>query len=108
MRTKLIVLLLLLTAGAFAGPRGYFGVGAGHPYYGYGYAPGGYYPGPAPAAAYAPYPGTGYAWMGGYWQPYGARYSWRPGYWARPPYAGARWIAPRYYGGRYSRGYWRR
>jgi len=108
MKTKLLILLLVVAASAFAGPRVFFGVGAGYPYYGYAHAPWGYYATPAPAAAYLAYPGPGYSWVGGYWYPYGARYSWRPGYWARPPYVGARWTAPRYYSGRYYRGYWRR
>lgn len=108
MKTKLLILMLLLGTTAFAGPRFFFGAGVGYPSYGYGYAPGGYYGGPAPVAAYAPYPGPGYSWVGGYWYPYGARWAWRGGYWARPPYAGARWVGPRYYGGRYARGYWRR
>ena len=63
----------------------------------------------APVAAYvAPAPRPGYAWVGGYWYPNGARYAWRAGYWARPPYARAYWVAPRYFGHRYYRGYWRR
>ncbi|HLK64404.1 MAG TPA: hypothetical protein VKU19_13245 [Bryobacteraceae bacterium] len=76
---------------------------------------GGYYPGHygapprVPVVAYRPpSPGPGYAWINGYWVPSGARYTWAPGYWARPPYARAYWVAPRYYGGRYYRGYWRR
>jgi len=42
------------------------------------------------------------------WEPYAGRYAWRAGYWGRPPYAGAAWVAPRYYGSRFVRGYWRR
>src|SRR3954465_9027445 len=34
--------------------------------------------------------------------------SWWRGYGARPPYGGAVWVRPRYYGGRYYRGYWHR
>ncbi len=108
MKLKLAILLLLAGSTVFAGPRLFFGVGVGNPYYGYGYAPHGYVPPPAPVAAYAPYPGPGHSWVGGYWYPYGSRWSWRAGYWAVPPYRGAAWVGPRYYGGRYYRGYWRR
>jgi len=109
MRTKVIILFLLASAVAMAGPRGFFGVGVGFPYYAYAATyPVGYYAGPVPYAAYAPYPGPGYTWIGGYWYPYGPRWVWRPGYWARPPYRGAYWVRPRYFGGHYYRGYWRR
>ena len=111
MKTKLVIILLLVaTASALsAGPRVFFGVGVGYPNYGYAAYPyGGYYPPAAPVSAYVAYPGPGYAWVGGYWHPYGARYAWRPGAWVRPPFAGAAWVGPRYYGGRYVRGYWRR
>lgn len=103
MKTKLLVVLMLLAGGSlFAGSRVYVGIGLG------GYYPG-YYaaPPPPPVGVYAPaYARPGYSWIGGYWYPSGPRYAWRPGYWARPPYAGAYWVAPRYYGGRYYRGYW--
>jgi len=110
MKTKLILLFLMVGAAAFAGPRVSFGAGVGYPYYGYAASyPPGYYAAPAvPPAAYVPYPGAGYSWIGGYWYPHGARYAWRPGYWTRPPYRGAYWVRPRYFGGRYYRGYWRR
>jgi hypothetical protein len=97
MKTKLFTLLLLAgsASGLVAGPRVFarFGVGYG------GYmapAPMYYAPMPAPrVVAYVPpCPGPGYAWRGGYW--------------ARPAYAGARWVAPRYYGHSYYGGYWRR
>lgn len=118
MKTKLILATLLLASSAFA--RGFvsFGVGIG-PAWGYGY-PGGYYGGgyyggyvaaAPPAPLVSPYyaaPGPGYSWVGGYWYPSGPRYAWRPGYWARPPYPRANWVGPRYFGGRYYRGYWRR
>jgi hypothetical protein len=58
--------------------------------------------------AYPSYLGPGYTWVGGYYYPVGPRWSYRTGYWARRPYVGARWVAPRYYGGRYYAGYWRR
>lgn len=102
MKTKLLVLLMLAGGCVFAGTHFSIGVGIGVP--GYYYAPP-----PPPVVAYAPppCPGPGYSWVGGYWYPVGPRYSWRAGYWARPPYAGAYWTAPRYYGHRYYPGYWR-
>jgi len=105
MKTKLLALLFLAGTTVFAGPRVFvgFGVNVG-PAYGYYAAPP-----PPPAPVYvAPAPAPGYAWIGGYYAPYGGRYVWHRGYWARPPYAGAAWVAPRYYGGRYFAGYWRR
>jgi hypothetical protein len=33
-------------------------------------------------------------------------YVWTNGAWIAPPYAGAYWVGPRYYGGRYVPGYW--
>src|SRR5262249_37111437 len=95
---KLIGALLLAGSSLFAGPRVFFGVGIGVPVA----------PPPPPVVAYAaPAPGPGYYWVNGYYYPVGARYVWRPGYWARPPYRGAGWVGPRYYGGHYYRGYWR-
>lgn len=107
MKSKLLALLFLAGASAFAGPRVFVGVGLGYP------APApvvAYAPPPAPVVAYAPpvAPGPGYSWVNGYYYPVGARWAWRAGYWARPPYARAYWVAPRYNGGRYYRGYWRR
>lgn len=97
MKAKLLAVLLLAGSSLFAAPRVFVGIGVGG------------YVGPAPVAAYvAPYPGPGYTWVGGYWYPAGARYAWRAGYWARPPYARAYWVAPRFFGHRYFRGYWRR
>ena len=101
MKTKLLTLVLLAAGSLCAATRVAIGVGIGVP---------GYYPPPPPVAAYAApaYPGPGYSWVAGYWYPGGGRYLWRPGYWAVPPYAGAYWVAPRYYGGRYYAGYWGR
>jgi len=104
MKTKLLALILLAGSSLFAGTRVFVGVGGfGYPYYA---AP------PAAVFAYAPaYPAylrPGYTWVGGYWYPFGARWVWHAGYWARPPYAHAHWVGPRYYGHRYYPGYWRR
>jgi hypothetical protein len=94
MKTKLLALLILAGSSLVAAPRVVVGIG---------FAP------PPPVVAYAPpYPGAGYSWVAGYWYPSGPRYAWRAGYWARPPYAGARWVAPRYNGRLYYHGYWRR
>jgi|SRR5579862_234625 len=51
-------------------------------------------------------PGPEYIWVGGYWYPVGNRYRWHDGYWTRPPYAGARWVAPHHDGERFFDGYW--
>ncbi len=97
---KLIGTLLLAGSSLFAGPRVFFGFGVGVPV-----------AAPPPVAYYAapvPAPAPGYYWVNGYYYPVGPRWVWRPGYWARPPYAGAVWVGPRYYRGYYYRGYWRR
>src|SRR5215470_14376128 len=107
MKTRLFALLLLAGGSMFAGPRVFLGVGVG-------YAPAPvvtYAPPPPPPVYYAPRvvaPGPGYGWVAGYYSPVGRRWAWHNGYWARRPYAGAVWVAPRYHGGRYWRGYWRR
>src|SRR3954453_23491258 len=51
-------------------------------------------------------PAPEYVWVEGYWYPVGQKYKWHQGYWTRPPYEGARWIAPRYEGREYFVGYW--
>ena len=65
---------------------------------------------PAVVAAPAPVP-YGYVWVPGYYAWNGYAYTMVPGAWVRPPYAGAVWVAPRYYSGPhgayYARGYWR-
>jgi len=105
MKSKLFALVFLAGATAFAGPRIFIGAG---------------FVAPAPVAVYAPppaplvtsylpaAPGPGYAFVGGYWQPVGARWSWHAPYWAPRPYVHANWVAPRVYGGRFYGGYWRR
>ena len=105
MKIKILALLLLAGCSMFAGPRVVVGFGFGYPA-----APVvAYAPPPPPPVYYAPpAPGYGYSWVGGYYYPVGPRWAWRQGYWARPPYARSYWVAPRYYRGRYYRGYWRR
>jgi hypothetical protein len=101
MKSKLFAILLLAGSSLFAQPAVVVGAGPGYGYYSA--------PPPAPVVAYRPAsPGPGYAWINGYWVPSGRRYAWTAGYWARPPYARSYWVAPRYYSGRYYRGYWRR
>ena len=101
MKTRLFALLLLAGSSLFARVHVVVGVGFGGGYY----AP----PPPVPVVAYRPpCPGPGYAWINGYWVPSGLRYTWTAGYRARRPYARAYRVAPRYYRGRYYRGYWRR
>jgi hypothetical protein len=83
MKRKLMVLFLLAGSSMFAGTR--FLVGFGVPAPVVTYAPA--YP--APVVTYAPGP---------YYR----------GCWGRQPYAGAIWVGPRWFGGHYYRGYWRR
>jgi WXXGXW repeat (2 copies) len=101
MKTKLLALLFVAGSSLFAGPHVFIGVGYGPGYY--APAPVAVYGPPPPVVAYAPppCPGPGYSFVSGYWYPAGPRYAWRGGYWTRPPYIGARWVAPRYYGRRY-------
>jgi hypothetical protein len=82
MKKKLIALVLLAGSSAFAQSRFSVGIGIG-----------------APLVASRPfYPGPGYTWVDGYYDPY---VGWINGYWA-PPVASFR-FAPRYdnrfYGG---------
>ena len=104
MKTKLLALLFAAGSLAFAGPRFFFGVGVGPAYVGPAYVAA-----PPPVPVYvAPAPVAGYTWVPGYYYPVGPRYVWRAGSWARPPYAHAVWVGPRYFGGHYYSGYWRR
>ena len=117
MKSKLLAGWILSAGLMFAGgPRVSVGVQIGGPgYYGGGYYGGGYYggylPPPPPPPAYAyyrpPMPGPGFAWVGGYYYPYGNAYRWQNGYWMRPPQGRGRWYAPRHNRGRYQSGYWR-
>lgn len=77
--------LLLLAVGAL------IGCGGGGAYYGVAVGP------PPPPPVYGPVgvaPGVGFVWTNGYYVLNGRRWVWRPGRWQRPPYAGARWVAP--------------
>jgi|ERR1700674_45021 len=53
-----------------------------------------------------PRPSTEFIWVDGYWYPLGRRYRWHEGYWTRPPYSGARWVAPHHDGDEFFEGYW--
>ena len=99
---KMKLFALLLAGGSlFAESHWSIGIGIGVPYY----AP----PPAPPVVAYTPpCPGPAYTWVPGYYYPVGARFVWHAGFWSRPPYAGAYWIAPRYYEHRYYPGYWER
>ncbi len=105
MKTRLLALVLMAGGAALAGPRVFVGFGFRAP------APVPVYvapPAPVVMAYMPPAPGPGYAWIGGYYAPVGPRWVWRTGYWAPRPYAGAAWVAPRYFGGRFYGGHWRR
>ena len=55
----------------------------------------------------APAPRAGYTWVPGYYYPRGSHWAWHSGAWARTPRGHARWVSPRYYGGRFYNGHWR-
>jgi len=92
MKMKLLALMLLAGGSVFGQVS--FGIRIGPP------------PPPRVYHARPVAPGQGYTWIDGYWYPVGSRYRWHEGYWTRPPYEGARWMAPRHEGGQYYNGYW--
>lgn len=94
MKKRFMVLLLVAGGSLFAETHFSIGVQVGAPRY---------YSGPAVVAYRPPCPGPGYIWVPGYYNNYG---NWFNGYWATPPYAGAYWVAPRFYQGRSYPGYW--
>jgi hypothetical protein len=111
MKTKLIAVMLVAGGSAFAqgqlggdvngGAPGYNGAQDGSGYndaQSYGGAPGYYPPGPASSYAAPPVCAPGDVWIDGY--------NGVNGYCAAPPYSGAYWIAPGFYGGRFVAGYW--
>ena len=51
-------------------------------------------------------PDPEFVWVEGYWYPVGRHYKWHEGYWTRPPYEGARWVAPHHDGQQFFVGYW--
>ena len=98
MKTKLLTLVLLAGSSLFAESHWSIGIGIGTPYY----AP------PAVVSYAPPCPGPDDTWVPGYYYPAGAKFVWHAGYWSRPPYAGAYWVAPRFYENHYYPGYWER
>ena len=92
LRTSLLAAMLLVSASAFAQVS--FGIRIGPP------------PRPRVVRIQPPRPGPDYVWIDGYWFADGRRYRWHDGYWTRPPYAGYRWVGPRYDGGQFFAGYW--
>ena len=66
--------------------------------------------GPPPAPRVVPSrpasPEPDFVWIEGYWYPIRNQYHWHEGYWTRPPYPGARWVAPQNDGKRFFDGYW--
>lgn len=55
-------------------------------------------PPPPPREEIVVRPHRNWIWVPGYyqWRPRHQRYAWRKGHWARPPYAHAVWIEPRW------------
>jgi hypothetical protein len=92
MKTKLIALLIM--AGGALSAQVSLGIRIGPP------------PAPRVLRVVPRSPGPDYVWLDGYWYAEGGRYRWHNGYWTRPPYPGARWIAPRHDGERFFAGYW--
>jgi len=92
MKKTLLALLLLTGGSAFAQLS--VGVRIGPP------------PAPRVVRVHPRAPGPDYIWIDGYWYADGRRYRWHDGYWTRPPYAGARWVGPRYEGGQFFAGFW--
>src|SRR5579864_2845806 len=90
---KLLLALMLLTAGSSLAQIS-VGIRIGPP------------PPPRVVRVRPRAPGPDFVWVEGYWYPGGNRYRWHNGYWTRPPYAGARWIAPHHDGERFFEGYW--
>jgi len=92
MKTKLMVLALLVAGFAFAQLSIGVRIGA---------------PPPVRVLRVQPRsPGVGYTWVGGYWYPLRGHYSWHAGYWTRPAYEGAHWVEPRHDGTMFFNGYW--
>lgn len=92
-RTSLLAAMLLAGASAF-GAQISIGIQIGAP------------PPPRVVRVLPRQPGPDFIWIEGYWYPDGRRYKWHDGYWSRPPYAGYRWVGPRYERGQFFAGYW--
>ena len=93
MKTRLLVLLLIVGSTMFAATRIVVGVGLGVGGHGYYAAP------RAAVVAYVPpSPGPGYYWVPGFRYRVGPRFMWRDGYWAHRPYGRGHIVGPRYNG----------
>ena len=92
-RTALLA-TMLLASGAVIDAQVSFGIRIGPP------------PQPRVVRVLPARPGPEFVWIDGYWYPSGSHYKWHDGYWTRPPYEGARWIAPHHDGQQYFEGYW--
>jgi len=93
MRTAFIT-AMLLSAGSVFGAQVSIGIRIGPP------------PAPRVVRVTPTRPGSDFTWVAAYWYPVGNHYKWHDGYWTRPPYASARWIAPRHDGQMFYNGYW--
>ena len=91
--TSVLFALLLVGGPAFAAQVS-FGIRIGPP------------PPPRVVRVVPPSPGPGFFWIEGYWYPVGRHYKWHEGYWTRPPYPGARWVAPHRESDEFFEGYW--
>ena len=92
--TTILFAGMLLAGGSVFGAQISLGIRIGPP------------PAPRVVRVLPPKPGPEFMWVEGYWYPEGTRYKWHAGYWTRPPYAGARWIAPHHDGQQFYAGYW--
>lgn len=93
MRTAFLA-AMLLTGGLVFGGQISLGIRIGPP------------PAPRVVRVMPAQPGPDFMFVQGYWYPDGKHYKWHAGYWTRPPYAGARWVAPHHDGQMYFNGYW--
>lgn len=89
-----LIAALLLATGSIAGAQVSLGIRIGAP------------PPPRVVHVQPARPGADYIWVDGYWYPAGGHYRWHDGYWTRPPYVGARWVAPHHDGHEFFAGYW--
>jgi hypothetical protein len=94
LRMSMLIAALLLVGASASGGQISIGINIGPP------------PAPRVVRVLPPTPGPDFVWIEGYWYPVGRHYKWHEGYWTRPPYVGARWVAPHHDGGQYFVGYW--
>jgi hypothetical protein len=89
-----LLAVMLLASGSVIGAQVSFGIRIGPP------------PQPRVVRVLPPQPGPEFVFVDGYWYPSGRHYKWHEGYWTRPPYEGARWVAPHHDGQQFFEGYW--